>query len=130
MTREQAKELLPVIEAWANGQVVQVHQFGKWSDVEVLETLDWTKTPSHYRLKPTPKRVPLGPDDVPPGSVIRDKSWTCSKWVAIIQCDELGVWWHCCDRARSQVWASLVEGWEISRDNGKTWLPCWKEAVE
>ena len=33
MTREQAKELLPIIQAFAEGKTVQFLDGGKWADV-------------------------------------------------------------------------------------------------
>ena len=85
-----------------------------------------------YRRKPQPKRVPLGPEDVPPGSVFRNQHWGRS-WSAC-----LGAWTEIVGLAtvnadapalaiKRSYQALLDEGWQISRDGGKTWEPCWKE---
>ena len=56
MTREQAKELLPIIQAFAEGKTVQFLDGGKWADV--YET-DFHESPVKYRIKPEPKYRPF-----------------------------------------------------------------------
>ena len=56
MTREQAKELLPIIQAFAEGKAVQFLDGGKWADV--YET-DFHESPVKYRIKPEPKYRPF-----------------------------------------------------------------------
>ena len=56
MTREQAKELLPIIQAVAEGKTVQFLDGGKWADV--YET-DFHESPAKYRIKPEPKYRPF-----------------------------------------------------------------------
>ena len=58
MTREEAKEMLPIIQAWADGQTVD------WYDPAIgwsLSgfTLDFDKKPNFYRIKPEPKYRPF-----------------------------------------------------------------------
>ena len=58
MTREEAKEMLPIIQAWADGKTVD------WYDPEIgwrLSgfTLDFDKKPNFYRIKPEPKYRPF-----------------------------------------------------------------------
>ena len=58
MTREEAKELLPIIQAYAEGKTVQYKYLGKWEDVvseAYFETYPFTK----YRIKPEPKYRPF-----------------------------------------------------------------------
>lgn len=52
MTREEAKELLPIIQAYSEGKTIQFFDGGKWLDV--YET-DFYKSPERYRIKPEPK---------------------------------------------------------------------------
>ena len=56
MTKEQAKELLPIIQAFAEGKTVQFLDGGKWADV--YET-DFHESPVKYRIKPEPKYRPF-----------------------------------------------------------------------
>ena len=60
MTREEAKELLPIIQAWAKGKEIQFKACsGKWTDVEENEGLSFICPPSDYRIKPQPKYRPF-----------------------------------------------------------------------
>ena len=50
LTREEAKEMLPIIQAWADGQTVD------WYDPAIgwrlsLFTLDFDKNPKYFRIK-------------------------------------------------------------------------------
>lgn len=56
MTREEAKELLPIIQAYAEGKTIQFLDGGKWADV--YET-DFYQSPDKYRIKPEPKYRPF-----------------------------------------------------------------------
>ena len=56
MTREQVKELLPIIQAYAEGKTIQFLNGGKWYDV--YDT-DFYQSPDVYRIKPEPKYRPF-----------------------------------------------------------------------
>ena len=56
MTREEVKELLPIIQAYADGKTIQLFDEGKWKDV--YET-DFYGHPDKYRIKPEPKYRPF-----------------------------------------------------------------------
>ena len=56
MTREEAKELLPIIQAFAEGNTIQFLDGGKWLDV--YET-DFHESTYKYRIKPEPKYRPF-----------------------------------------------------------------------
>ena len=56
MTREEAKELLPIIQAYAEGKTIQFLDGGKWLDV--YET-DFHESTYKYRIKPEPKYRPF-----------------------------------------------------------------------
>ena len=55
MTREEAKELLPIIQAFADGKTIQLFTNGIWEGAEnpSFEEL------SRYRIKPEPKYRPF-----------------------------------------------------------------------
>ena len=55
MTREEAKELLPIIKAFAEGKTIQLFTNGIWEGAEnpSFEEL------SRYRIKPEPKYRPF-----------------------------------------------------------------------
>ena len=52
MTRKEAKEMLPIIQAYAEGKTIQFLDVGKWLDV--CET-DFYQSPGKYRIKPEQK---------------------------------------------------------------------------
>ena len=56
MTREEAKELLPIIQAYAEGKTIQFLNGGKWYDV--YDT-DFHQSPDIYRIKPEQKYRPF-----------------------------------------------------------------------
>ena len=49
MTREEAKEILPIIQAWAEGKNIQNLSNGEWNDINQS---DFTCYPDKYRIKP------------------------------------------------------------------------------
>lgn len=72
-------------------------------------------------------KVPLGPDDVPPNSIFRCAPPGNSAYYALFYTlkglfSEAVIFGEAlyCD------WETLQAGWEISRDNGRTWEPCEK----
>ena len=56
MTREEAKELMPIIQAWAAGKNIQFLSDGEWHDINQA---DFTCYPDKYRIKPEPKYRPF-----------------------------------------------------------------------
>ena len=56
MTREEAKEILPIIQSYAEGKTIQFLDGGKWADV--YET-DFYQSPGKYRIKQEPKYRPF-----------------------------------------------------------------------
>lgn len=56
MTREEAKELLPVIRAYAENKEIELLSDNEW--VEITNP-DFTLSPKNYRIKPEPKYRPF-----------------------------------------------------------------------
>lgn len=56
MTRQDAKELLPIIQAWVEGKNIQFLSDGEWHDINQA---DFTCYPDKYRIKPEPKYRPF-----------------------------------------------------------------------
>lgn len=56
MTREEAKELLPIIQAFAEGKAIQQTDGYDWYD---LDDPDFMASGSSYRIKPEPKYRPF-----------------------------------------------------------------------
>lgn len=57
MTRENAKELLPIIQAFAEGKTIQVQEDIDWCYLG--NDADFNLNPSRYRIKPEPKYRPF-----------------------------------------------------------------------
>lgn len=60
MSREKAKELLPIIQAYAEGKVIQFRQpDGVWVDVDTQDEAEFSHAAKDYRLKPAPAYRPF-----------------------------------------------------------------------
>ena len=62
MNRQQAKELLPIIQAFAVGKTIQYNcenENPQWIDVQPNEKVDFSQRPSRYRIKPESKYRPF-----------------------------------------------------------------------
>ena len=61
MTREEAKELLPIIQAFAEGKTIQVKiTDDRWTDwKDKTDGLNFNSGPQNYRIKPEPKYRPF-----------------------------------------------------------------------
>ena len=59
MTREDAKELLPIIQAFAEGEDIQIATAGEWKDVDESWAILFTEPPHCYRIKPKQKYRPF-----------------------------------------------------------------------
>ena len=58
MTREEAKQLLPIIQAYIEGKQIQ-QLSNKWKDVNELSINCLLNNPELYRIKPEPKYRPF-----------------------------------------------------------------------
>ena len=63
MNREQAKKILPIIQAFAEGKIIQSRRInGMWIDLEMktaLNIISLINQPQNYRIKPEPKYRPF-----------------------------------------------------------------------
>ena len=60
MTKEEVKELLPIMQAFAEGDEIQYrNNYNEWIDVKTGEGLCFTSPSSCYRIKPEPKYRPF-----------------------------------------------------------------------
>ena len=56
MTREETKELLPIMKAYSKGKIIQIWDESKWVD---LDEVSFSASPDKYRIKPEPKYRPF-----------------------------------------------------------------------
>ena len=59
MTREEAKELLPIMQAFAEGKTIQIKKEGDWFEVGENTEVYFSESPSDYRIKPQQKYRPF-----------------------------------------------------------------------
>lgn len=66
MNGQQAKELLPIIQAFAEGKTIQYYIGAGWIDVSSDEAVDFSDNPSNYRIKPEPDKnqLPIKDGDI------------------------------------------------------------------
>ena len=58
ITREDAKELLPILQAFAEGKAIQFRcKTGEW--LNIIDEFYFTLSPDDYRIKPEPKYRPF-----------------------------------------------------------------------
>jgi len=129
MNKSEAAAYLPFIQALANGQSVEFSPSeGRSNDWNDRREFDFTASPSCYRIKPEPVMVPLEPEDVPPGSLLRNKN---VPWTVVLAVTEVGF------VVPSKFTTDVVhpyreameDGTEIKRP-GEDWKPCCKPAGE
>lgn len=59
MNRQQAKELLPIIQAFAEGKRVQtIDKNGEWINCSCIN-FEFNSSPNSFRIKPEPKYRPF-----------------------------------------------------------------------
>jgi hypothetical protein len=127
MTKENAKDYLPLVQALADGKEIQncSSDGSLWYS---LKNFDFTMPPSNYRIKPEPTRVPLGPEDVPPGSALRFKLATAPEpyWmITSVSSESIDIY---SPRGFVKVgWDRALSEMEIKRP-GQDWQGCYKFA--
>ena len=58
MTREEAKELLPIIQAFAEGKTIEIYNNTEWQDL-IIESIKFDCKPCCCRIKPEPRYRPF-----------------------------------------------------------------------
>lgn len=117
MTKENAHLYLPLVQALVDGKTVECRAGDSWINNYVYH---FSSPPERYRIKPEPVLVPLGPEDVPPGSIIRRHEWL-KGWQTVNGVYATGV----CFNGILLDWSELMDVYEIKRP-GEGWKPCSK----
>lgn len=122
MNKENAHLYLPLVQALADGKTIEILANRKGCE-DWEEVVDFTCycPPRTYRIKPESATVPLGPDDVPPGSAIRSAD---GYWSIVTRLD---VWGLDIGSRKMIPWGELLLYWQIKRP-GEDWKPCHKPA--
>lgn len=72
MTRETAKDFLPIIEAFIGGKTIQFDSGRDWEDLG--DDVAFNNEPILYRIKPEAVLVPMTSQDLPPVFWVRSKN--------------------------------------------------------
>lgn len=130
MTKEQAKELWPVIKAWEEGKTIEyiahrgVPQY--WTQMS-SNNIGFDINNYNYRIKPTSTYRPWKPEEVPVGCLMRSKGVSFTLCYIIVAVspnndgtvrvvEDVGI--------RGHNFKYCLDNFEWSNDQGKTWLPC------
>ena len=115
MTRERCKELLPVMEAWANGKEIQAHaarSVDVWNSV-IAEHISFDSD-FLFRIKPEPKKRPMTRGEVlymvttTPGMVVRFMGYDTTYPATVLDSTDDPESW---EYSIIDKTGSLVEGW-------------------
>lgn len=63
MTREQVRDVLPILQAYADGKAIQYRCDGKYSDIKTILLGELEINSARYRIKPEPKYRPFANAD-------------------------------------------------------------------
>lgn len=63
MTREQVRNVLPILQAYADGKAIQYRCDGKYSDIKTILLGELEINSARYRIKPEPKYRPFANAD-------------------------------------------------------------------
>ena len=130
--RNTIDEILTVVQAHKDGNQIQYwySQYGNFAENGTWENCagspEFNFGGCIYRVKPTPKKVPLTREDIPLDRPVWIKH-TDGELDLIIGINDTCVrsWYT------SYSYESLyTRGCSISFDGGKTWQPCEKEVAE
>lgn len=86
MTREEIKELLPIMQAWAEGKIIQFRKKGTVEWVDLYEDDLRVSSAYHYRIKPEPKYRPFKSQEECWNEMMRHQPFG---WVKEISCEML-----------------------------------------
>jgi len=133
MKQHEARAFIPLLQAWADGGELEysIHPSGgKWAPMNNQHSVSFFDPISHYRIKPrlVTRRLPLGPQDFPPGTVLERAHEV--GWLTIAEVFEEGIWaagslFSYADLAKSNR-RRLLPG----ADPATGWLPCYREVTE
>jgi hypothetical protein len=124
MNKNNAKEYLSLVQAFADGKTIQILELttNKWHDFSCDE-LSFSLAPHCYRIKPNIILRPWLMEEVPVGALARHKN-VLSKFM-ILGVDDKGILFPNFDEyVICLSFKNVMIYYEHSTDGGKTWLPC------
>ena len=124
MNKNTPQEMLEIIRAHVDGKKLQYYSNIREIWCDTCDTPCFSFHDTTYRVKPTPKKVPLTASDIPLDRPV----WITSQLKdveQVIGVDKLGVTTH-----RSWTPFDGMQHVSITFDGGKTWQRCEKEVAE
>lgn len=109
---------------WSKGWIESCHTIA--TDIATVDNSGF------YRLRSTtPCQVPLGPEDIPPFSVVRHPDWMesyCWAFVTCVYASSQSIYINASSRVSRTFDQLMSEGWLIKRQSDTEWQPCSKDA--
>ena len=124
ISKNNAKQLLPLIQALADGKTVQLRIGDIWRD---WEAFDFESSSDRYRIKPEPVYRPWKPEEIPVGAMIRKELPVRNYVREGMITGRNGAWVETTldDGKDSHTTIYLFNnGWQHSIDGGMTWKIC------
>ena len=117
------KDKIKVMQHFAEGGKVECYSDGKWRKTDEPS---WNWKAYNYRIAQPKTKQPLTAADFPPGTVIREKACP-NDWRQVNHVTETSYWAFPWTTAQHFDSPTMMVHYEYSTDQGKTWLPCYKE---
>lgn len=124
LMRQSAEALLRWIKDKTLPVEFRTRGASKWISSDGF--IGWNIGDCDYRIAAPPKRVPLGPEDFPPGQVhcIRCEGWNDNEYRNIIGVSTIGI------RVPESGYNYMELMDHFQRWIDGKWQPCWKEVTE
>lgn len=127
MTREEAKRMAAILEAYAEGRKIQISGDAGvyWVDLGESENISFTAMPSNYRIKPEAKTRPMTAEEACKlvGLPVKHNYWQNDS-VSILRsvCGDVAkIPEFSGDGSHRVEMAALAENWLYSDDRCQTW---------
>ena len=115
------KDKIKVMQHFAEGGKVEYHgSDGSW---HAATGPCWNWQDYNYRIQPPKTKQPLTAADFPPGTVVRCSG--IAYWAMVLVTSPKYISVSCEDQISYEK--LIGAQWQYSTDQGKTWLPCYKE---
>jgi len=116
------KEQIKVMQHFAEGGKVE-DSYLRLNAWKPTDNPVWNWDSYDYRIQPTKTKQPLTAADFPPGTVIRCSGIVNWAMVLVTSPSYISVSFE----YQTSYERLMVGQWQYSTDQGKTWLPCYKE---
>ena len=117
------KDKIKVMQHFANGGKVE-YSYLRLNAWKLTDAPVWNWDSYDYRIAQPKTKQPLTAADFPPGTVVCRADTMMIGWFLVLYVGGLSI----SIQSRSTLlYTDLLAQWQYSTDQGKTWLPCYKE---